>query len=123
MNIVDIELNKDTNDLVFDGNDFVLVENKSAVKQQLLIELSTHTNEWYYNTDLGLPYIGNVLGNNVNGITVNSTIYNGITNINTVKKITSLSYDFDDFTRMLDVAFEVESIFGSFNFSLLGINL
>jgi len=58
----DFLLDNLNNDLVIDEtSNFVFVEDESLVAQRVVQRLETGTNEWLFDTELGIDYLGQVL--------------------------------------------------------------
>ena len=121
---VDILL-QDDNDIYFDGSDIDTSQENQTISQQLRILLYTHTKEWYYDPNFGVKYIGNIWGEKVNIITINSLIYSAILSIEGIKTFTKdgLYYDFDTKNRILEIQGEVITIYGILPISIPGVTI
>ena len=64
-----LKLNPNTWDLTLDTNGNIEVAtDKSAIAQDVASALATFKSEVFYNTTLGVPYFGQILGENYNPI-------------------------------------------------------
>lgn len=72
---MDLLLNNDTKDLVFINGACPAVQDRAAVvAQKLTIRLRTFFQEWFLNTDYGVPYLERILGKKVKKSTVDAII-------------------------------------------------
>lgn len=61
--MADIQLSVQTNDLVFDGEEFLLTKTTDeTLAQRLRIKLKTFLGEWAFNIEAGVPWFQEILG-------------------------------------------------------------
>lgn len=81
-----------TKDLVFVNGECPVVQDKaSVVAQRLLIRLRTFYQEWFMNTEYGVPYLERILGKKVKQSTVDAIIQEHIYKERGVTEIISFS--------------------------------
>jgi len=115
---------QDDNDIYFDGSDIGISEGNQTIKQEVIIIFNTHTREWFYNLNFGIEYLGNILGEKVSPITIDSLLYNAALSIDGVLSFAdSIFYDFDATTRILAPKFELNTIYGILPISIPGISI
>ncbi|WP_304154230.1 hypothetical protein [Megamonas hypermegale] len=108
----DIALNVNTNDLVLQNGDLIIIDNAERVAQQILITLRFWLNEWFLDTRQGVPYLEYILVKNPNMSHIRQILTQQIQSVEGVKDIVSLDLDFRRVTRELYVYFEADTDYG-----------
>jgi hypothetical protein len=115
--LVDIALDEN-NDLRFVDNDLRFINGIYYVKQKIKIRLQWFLGEWYLNTDLGLPYLTEILTKNPNRLAVVNYIKRQIANTEGVKSVDSFNVDFvTGNSRALKIDSAVTTSYGRLSFS------
>lgn len=110
----DIYLDEGTGDIALVGNTPVLIkDNAQLVRQRLQIRLNTFLEEWFYNSEVGVPYFENVLKKPYNKALVESTFRSAILGTEGVIEIIFFSSEFDPITRIYKLDFTVTTPFGN----------
>ena len=110
--MIDIELDKVTNDLVFNGFDFSLVDDTNQIMQNLAIRLRFILGEWYLDITQGVPYFEVFFRKAPNQIQIESILKEEIVNTRGIVELTSFESDFDSRNRVYSVKFSARSISG-----------
>jgi hypothetical protein len=97
--MIDIALNPETGDLVFENFDLALVDNVNQIAQNLAIRLRFIQGEWYLNVFAGIPYYKYFFIKNPNQIQVETFLKDEISGTTGVTQITAFSSDYNGFTR------------------------
>ena len=95
-------LEQNTNDLhlAADGN-IATVTDALAVGQHVRQRLQTYSREWFLNTQVGVPWLEEILGYKYDPALAESVVKAEILNTDSVTAITSFSVGFDRGTRGL----------------------
>ncbi len=101
------------NDLVFENNKLVFVTGKEFVRQNLQQRLQTLLGECHLDTELGVPYIEEILGKRRQQSVVENILKDVILSTPGVVKLDSFEMSFVTETRVLTVDFEVKSLDGT----------
>jgi hypothetical protein len=100
-------------DIVFNGSDIEIAEDIVVTNQRFLIEFSTNIQEWFYDVNLGLPWLTDFFGESANRVTSNAFVIAGLNSITGVNSIISgPTFNLDD-NRLSDLTVEVGTIYGS----------
>jgi hypothetical protein len=96
--------NPDVGDLYLDGVDIPLVTGKAAVAQHVMVRLKSVKGEWFRNTDAGVPYFEEILGQRNPDIARIQRIFERtITSTPGVASLDQIKLSFDNTTRSLRV--------------------
>lgn len=110
----DLYLDPTTGDIVLVGNSPVLVEDTlSLVRQRIEIRLNTFLGEWFYNSEVGIPYYEEILTQRYNKPIVDSLLRSEILETEDVIEITSFETSFSSSERKLSYSIEVATNQGS----------
>lgn len=98
----------------------ILVYGVDGVRQLCQITIGMFRGEWFLDRTVGIPYYENdyvsatvaLLENKFDRDMVTNTYARELLQVPGVDKVTSLSVDFDNKTRILSVSFEVSCVFG-----------
>ena len=110
----DFELDADNN-IVINNFDFATVEENDRVKQMLLIHLLTFKNEWFLDTEFGVPYIENILTKPIDVPLIADILKSEIVKVADVTRITKFDIEVDAANRSIDVTFTVITTFSTIN--------
>lgn len=103
-----LALDKD-NDLSFTNNRLVLIPGNSTdneILQRVVMKLKFVKDEWYLNSDHGIPYFQDILGEkNIDLNIFDSILKEEILLVNGVKEITESSISFNKLSRDLEYSF------------------
>ena len=108
-----MDIKTQNNDLVFENNNLVIVEGKEFVAQNLKQRLQTLLGECPLDTELGVPYIEEILGKRRSQSIVENILKDVILSTPGVVKLESFIMSFVETTRILTVDFEVKSLDGT----------
>lgn len=107
----DIALTAD-NDLDLSRGDMRLIDGAERVRQQIAIKLKLWQGEWFLDTDFGTPYLAAILGKQLTLSGAIAAIRKSVLEVEGVRKITGLTYNFDSAARSIAVAFTAETPYG-----------
>lgn len=110
--MIDFELDKETNDLVFIRNDFSLVEATNQIMQHLAIRLRFFLGEWYLDTNLGVPFYQLIFVKSANQIQIESVLKQEIVQTFGVERLVSFESAYDESNRKYSVRFSAISLSG-----------
>jgi hypothetical protein len=108
-----LAINSD-NDLYFTDRRLTIISGSNTdeeILQRIKIRLRFFKDEWYLNSDHGLPYFEDILGTknvDING--VESLFREQILDVEGVREITESAIDYDGTTRKLSYSFSAVSI-------------
>ena len=105
----DIALNTKTHDIIVDGGNLQLIDNKERIAQQLRITLWEWTGEWFLDARDGVQYREYILVKNPNMKHVRQVLSESIMKVNGVNRIDELNLKYDPKSRTLIVDFEVDT--------------
>ncbi|SHI61668.1 hypothetical protein SAMN02745671_01163 [Anaerovibrio lipolyticus DSM 3074] len=108
----DLAMNINTNDLILQDRDLMVIDNAERVAQQIVIQLRFFYGEWFLDTSDGVPYFEYVLVKNPNLNHVRQVIREAIEKVPEVSKINYIKLNFDKVNRVLYVSYEVETEYG-----------
>ena len=108
----DIAMNINTNDLVLQDGDLLLIDNAERCAQQILISLRFWYGEWFLNTTEGVPYLEYILIKNPNIAHVRQVLTEAIEQVEGVQSVDSMTIDFDRQGRRLAVDYAVTTNYG-----------
>ena len=100
-------------DIVFENNELVLIDGKEFVRQNIEQRLGTLLGECVLNTELGVPYIEEILGKKRRKSVVENIIKDIILSTPGVIKLDSFTLSFDGINRALTYNFDVNCADGT----------
>jgi len=98
-------------DLDIIGGTFTVVEDSSAIKEQLTIRLNEFLNDWFLDLNEGVDYFGEVFGVRTITDTVEDQFKLVILDTQGVTGLVSIEFNLET-DRLLTVDFVVSTIFG-----------
>lgn len=114
----DIEIDPDTNEMVLAQGDLVIVSGVDSIKQDLLMRLRFFLGEWFLDTDIGVPYLEQVLIKSPNADVTRGVFREAILATPGVKSLNSLVLAFNTGARTLTVTFRCDTELGEINGAL-----
>lgn len=109
----DITLNVNTNDLILDGgNDLMIIDNAERVAQQIRIKLKTFKEEWFLDNTFGVPYFESIFVKNPSEELIRNILRAQIKEVDDVESVDSITLEIDNATRTLTVDFETSTAYG-----------
>lgn len=108
----DLYLDPLTGDLAIYGLNLSIVSGAERVRQQLYVKLKLFTNEWFFDTEFGTPYLDGILGKQITLNGAVAALKTSILEVNDVDSITRFEYTFNRQSRSLDVDFDCSTPFG-----------
>lgn len=109
---VDLELVQSTNDLKFADRDLSTVAGSLLVTQRLQVALQLFKGEWFLDADAGIPWYQEILEKGVPVTVVDSILRKQILATEGVNRILTYSSSIDAETRIISVAFTVDTVYG-----------
>jgi hypothetical protein len=109
---VDLAMNINTNDLVLEDGDLMLIDDAERVAQQIAISLRFWAGEWFLNTTDGVPYLEYILVKNPNLAHVQQVLTETIEGVTGVQAVTSMNVQFDRRGRTLAVDYSATTDYG-----------
>lgn len=104
----------DDGDIYIEANKFKLVDGKAEIRQRLIQNLSTFFQEWFLDTQLGVPYHSVVFEKGTPTSVIEAIFKDEITKVQGVTNLTRFDpLDFEAGNRNLSLNFDVDTIFGS----------
>jgi hypothetical protein len=112
--MADIRINFDTRDIdVVNGSMSLTESDDEALQQRLFIKLQIFKGEWFMDTEFGVPYYQNVLGQKSSLDAVNAIMVDQILSTDGVASLSHFNVTFDAPTRDYRLNFGVKSTQGS----------
>jgi hypothetical protein len=106
MSTYDLEVDTTNNDLIFnDVGEFSLVYNGSLVAQRVRQRLSTHTEEWDFDRELGIDYLNIVMRKDPNLELIRASFLEQINATEGVDEIISFDLDTQDRRLLVNTRF------------------
>ena len=109
---VDIAMDINSNDLILQDGDLMLIDNAERVAQQVLITLRFWYGEWFLNVSEGVPYLEYILVKNPNLAHIRQILTDAIKNVGGVKSVKNMELDFNRQARTLSVSYEADTDYG-----------
>ena len=109
---VDFALDKDTHDLLIEGNELLTVEDVDQIEQNTKIRLRFFSGEWFLNVVEGLPFYQTILVKNLNVPDIDNIIKAKIIDTPEVAELLSYDSSYDAILREYVVNFTYRSVFG-----------
>lgn len=110
--MIDVELDQITNDLVFSGFDFHLIDDTRQIMQNLAIRLRFILGEWFLDITQGVPYFEFFFIKAPNLIQIESILKQEIVTTRGIVELISFSSDYEARRRIFSVKFSARSISG-----------
>lgn len=101
-----------SHDLDLSNGDMALIDGAEQVRQQVLIKLKLWQGEWFLDTGFGTPYLDGILGRQLTLSGAIIALRKSVLEVEGVRAITALTYDYDSRARHLTVNFTAETPFG-----------
>lgn len=101
-----LNIDDTTRDLTVAAGAFEEVDGLTAVGQRIRARIFTFVDEWFLDTEFGVPYLDQILGqNNPNLVTIAGILKREIRkSLNDEAVLTSLNLEYDSSTRNLEVS-------------------
>ena len=109
---IDFALDKDTHDLLIEGNNLLVVEDIDQIEQNTKIRLRFFSGEWFLDATKGLPFYDTILVKNPNVPNIDGIIKNEIIETEGAGELLSYDSSYDALTREYDVNFKYRTVFG-----------
>jgi len=110
--MADIQIDEN-GEYIFGNEDLTIVkDNRDEIIQELNIRLGFYYTEWFLNVPKGVPYLETVLKKGTSLQTVNGIFISEINATEGVNEILEFSTDFDGESRVFQVDFKVNTIYG-----------
>jgi len=100
-------LTTDTNDLVLENGNFVLIEGNAEIKQNLTTRLQVFLGEFFYDRTIGAPYTS-TLGNNRQLLALEVAVKNIIISTPGILKLDTFKTDFNSIDRVYTITFSAK---------------
>ena len=108
----DIAMDINTNDIVLQDGDIMMIDNAERVAQQILITLRFWYGEWFLNTTDGVPYLEYILVKKPNMAHIRQILTEQIQSVEGVKAVTNMELTFDQRERHLLVEYTADTDYG-----------
>ncbi len=110
--MIDLALNKTTHDMLYAGNDMLVVDTLDAVIQNLKQRLSFYLREWFLDTTEGINYYDDILVKNPNIPSIESIFKAKIFDTTYVTELLEFQGVYTVTPRNYSVTFKAQTIFG-----------
>ncbi len=108
----DIAMDVNTNDIILDNSDCLMIDNAERVAQQILITLRFWYGEWFLNVNEGVPYLEYILIKKPNMAHIRQILTEQIQSVEGVKSVTDMTLEFDQRARTLLVEYSATTDYG-----------
>ena len=108
----DIAMDINTNDIVLQDGDIMMIDNAERVAQQIQITLRFWLGEWFLNTTDGVPYLEYILVKQPNMAHIRQILTEQIQSVEGVKAVTNMELTFDRRERHLLVEYTADTDYG-----------
>lgn len=108
----DIAMDVNTNDIILDNSDCLMIDNAERVAQQILITLRFWYGEWFLNVNDGVPYLEYILIKQPNMAHIRQILTEQIQSVEGVKSVTDMMLEFDQRARTLLVEYSATTDYG-----------
>ena len=105
----DLALSRGTHDLQLVNGDFLVIDNKERIAQQLRVTLWEWLGEWFLDARDGVPYREYILVKNPNMKHIRQVLSDNIAKIEGVNRIEELNLNYDPKNRTLIVDFSIDT--------------
>jgi hypothetical protein len=109
-------------DLAFDGEDFISVDGRAAIAQELHIILRLHRGEWRLDERVGIDFFGRILGKGRSQVIRDAEIRRAIATAESIGDIVRYDVTLDTSSRELGVDFSVTTLLDGDD-ELVGLSL
>ena len=110
--MIDVGMNIETNDIVLENNDYIVVDGAQRVAQQVKIALQLLRGEWFLDTRKGVPYFEDILVKSPNLKNIKAILRNTIASVQDVTSVNSINLVYNRASRTLGVEFSANSPYG-----------
>lgn len=110
--MIDLLMAGQSNDLVIQNGDLVLVHNDSAIRQAVQQNLQTFLGEWFLDTTQGVPWLQSILVQHPNLDVIQSVLQEAILSTPGILSLTAFNFSFDNGKRTLTIQFQAISTNG-----------
>ena len=108
----DIAMDINTNDIVLQNGDIMMIDNAERVAQMILITLRFWLGEWFLNTTEGVPYLEYILVKQPNMAHIRQILTEQVQSVDGVKAVTNMELTFDQRERNLLVEYTADTDYG-----------
>lgn len=108
----DIAMDINTNDIVLQNGDILMIDNAERCAQQIAITLRFWLGEWFLNTTEGVPYLEYILVKQPNMAHIRQVLTEQIQSVEGVKSVTDMELTFDQRERHLLVEYTADTDYG-----------
>lgn len=108
----DIAMGINTNDIILQNGDVLMIDDSERVAQQILITLRFWYGEWFLNTTEGTPYLEYILVKQPNMAHIRQILTEQIQSVEGVKAVTNMELTFDQRERHLLVEYTADTDYG-----------
>lgn len=108
----DLALNRNMHDIQLVNGDFLVIDNKERVAQQLKITLWEWVGEWFLDARDGVPYQEYILVKNPNLSHIRQILTDKIMSVEGVTRINTLDLKYNQKSRNLIVDFVISTPYG-----------
>lgn len=108
----DIAMDINTNDIVLQDGDIMMIDDAARIAQQILITLRFWLGEWFLNTTEGVPYLEYILVKQPNMAHIRQILTEQIQSVEGVKAVTNMELTFDQRERHLLVEYTADTDYG-----------
>ena len=108
----DIAMDVNTNDIILDNSDCLMIDNAERVAQQILITLRFWYGEWFLNVNEGVPYLEYILIKKPNMAHIRQILTEQIQSVEGVQSVTDMTLEFDQRARTLLVEYSATTDYG-----------
>ena len=108
----DIAIDINTNDIVLQNGDILMIDNAERCAQQIAINLRFWYGEWFLNTTEGTPYLEYILVKQPNLAHIRQILTEQLQSVEGVKSVTVMELTFDQRERSLLVEYTADTDYG-----------
>ena len=108
----DIAMDINTNDIVLQNGDILMIDNAERCAQQIAITLRFWLGEWFLNTTDGVPYLEYILVKQPNMAHIRQILTEQIQSVEGVKAVTNMELTVDKLERHLLVEYTADTDYG-----------
>ena len=108
----DVAMDINTNDIVLQDGDIMMIDNAERVAQQIAITFRFWYGEWFLNTTEGTPYLEYILVKQPNMAHIRQILTEQIQSVEGVKAVSDMELTFDQRERSLTVEYTADTDYG-----------
>ena len=108
-----------TNDIFLLNGRIATIDEGDQVIQSVRTRLLTYREEWFLDLTAGLPYFQEIFTKPANLVFTEAAIKREILDTVGVEKLISFEFTFDRSTRILDIRYEAETVYGTVSDTLM----